>query len=149
MVNFVIGPACSGKTSFIKATFPDATIVDLWDYQKKYRAFNIETITETYLQTKEALEHALKENPEKQIVLEHTMLKAIRRMPYIETVKNMADVSINCYVMMPDYDTYKFFCKERKIIPSSTEFCLLEIPSQEEGFDNIFIIKPNITKKEK
>ena len=142
-INFVIGPPCSGKSYFIKNTFSkDAIIIDLWDYQKDLFYFNISNVTESYELVKKDLIRSIKNNPEKQIIFEHTLLKKERRKVYIDAVKDITSEKINCYVIKPKMNRYKKNCKLRNLdyIYEKDAFKLLEIPTKDEGFNNIFII---------
>ena len=144
MINFVIGPACSGKSKFIETQFPHALVIDLWDFQKDYKLFNIENILQSYKKAKDALITTIEANPGSDIVLEHTLLKAARRAPYLDEVREVTNQQIVCYVLKPDIETYEKFCQEREVPESYYEFELLEMPSKGEGFEKIFVIKPNL-----
>ena len=139
MINFVIGPPCAGKSTFIKSTFPNATIIDLWDFQKN-TVCNIVTILESYEKVKEALINAIKSD-DSLIVLEHTLLRAERRVPYIEAIKEISNEPINCYVLKPTQKEYLKRCKARNVHGSIEDFKMLEIPTKDEDFDKIYIIK--------
>ena len=87
-INFVIGPPCSGKSYFIENTFSkNSIIIDIWDYQKDLPYFNVENIIESYELAKKNLIEAIKNNPDKQIIFEHTLLKAIRRKLYLDAIR--------------------------------------------------------------
>lgn len=139
MINFVIGPPCAGKSTFIKATFSDAIVIDLWDYQKD-DFVTIENIMRSYEMAKKALIEAIKTN-NKQIVFEHTLLKAKRRKPYIEAIREVSDDVINCYVLKPYMNEYRKRCKQRQVACQTDSYEILEMPTLSEGFDKIFIIK--------
>ena len=143
-INFVIGPPCGGKSYFIKNTFPkDSIIIDIWDYQKDLFYFTPTNIMESYELAKKDLIKAIKNNPKKTIVFEHTLLRAIRRKVYIDAIKEISSDKINCYLIKPNMKEVKRYCKLRKIDLDEVKqnFEILEIPTKEEGFDNIFIIK--------
>ena len=140
MVNFVIGPPCAGKSTFIKSTFHGAKIVDLWDYQKDLKFVNVDELLKTYEFAKEALLEAIADE-EECVVFEHTLYKAARRAPYIEAVKNATSMPINCYVVYPDWEEYTKRCKKRKAMSNSLDYAMLDMPKHSEGFENIFIIK--------
>lgn len=139
-VNFVIGPASSGKSHFIKEVFPNSTVIDLYDFQKG-TPVNVASVMDSYKKAEEALIEAVKK--EKNVVLEHTLLRAIRRKPYIEAVKKVTDEPINCYVIKPSMKKFKEYCKKRKLNYKYEKeaFDVLEIPTKDEGFANIYIIK--------
>lgn len=145
-VNIVMGPPCSGKSTFIKNTFPDFKVVDLFDFQKDKKFISVESVMESYIETKNALIEALKEN--KNVVLEHTLLRAIRREMYVNAIKEVTDEPINIYVLIPEKATFIEFSKQRKC-PTDDRYFMdlfgtLEIPTQEEGFANVYVIMPRI-----
>ena len=145
-VNIVMGPPCSGKSTFIKNTFPDATVIDLFDFQKNKPFATVESVMESYIEAKDALVAVLKEN--KKVVLEHTLLRAIRREIYVNAIKEVTDEPINIYVLIPEKATFVEFSKRRKC-PTDDRyiadlFGTLEIPTQNEGFDNVYVIMPRI-----
>lgn len=141
-INFVIGPPCAGKSHFIKNVFKDAVVVDLWEFQKDIPVFTRENLAESYTNTLNALTEAIEDNPDSEIVLEHTLLKAIRRQPYIEAVRELTDEPINCFVLRPYKDIYKKLCKMRKTLYDPIGIDMLENPTAKEGFENIYFINP-------
>ena len=142
VVTFVIGPPCAGKSTYIKNNFQDAIVIDLWDFQKDISVFTMQTVADSYQKVLEALVEAIKEHPDKDIVLEHTLLREIRRRPYIKAVKEITDSPINCVAVKPDLDTYKEFCKQRKCNFSQDAMDMLEIPTIEEGFSIVVLVNP-------
>ena len=140
---FVIGPAGSGKSTYIKKNFPDAKVVDLWDFQENLRRFSVEEIFETYKMAEDALKETIKKNlnTDNTVILEHTLLKAKRRPQYIGAVRSITDVPIEVHVMNPSIEIYKERCKSKGISPRIDELELLEIPVEEEGFSYIKVIK--------
>ena len=56
---FVIGPACSGKSTYINKYYPNYKKVDLYDYQSNSKT--IPEILKSYEECKKALIEALKE----------------------------------------------------------------------------------------
>jgi len=142
-INFVIGPPCGGKSYFIKNTFSkDSIIIDIWDYQKDLPYFNVENVTESYELAKKNLIEVIKNNPDKQIIFEHTLLKAIRRKLYLDAIREITNEEINCYVIKPNMKRYKKNCNLRNLdyIFEKDAFKMLEIPTKSEGFNNIYII---------
>ena len=45
MIHFVIGPACSGKSYFIRKTFPNAVVVDIFDFQEN--CYTVEDVAQS------------------------------------------------------------------------------------------------------
>ena len=110
---------------------------------------SINEIMQSYIDCKDALISTIKEG--KDVVLEHTLLKAKRRPMYIDAIREITDEPINIYVVMPDSDTYLEFSQKRKCEMSKEMIDImydtLEIPTLDEGFSNIYIIKPQIKKQ--
>ena len=140
-VVFVIGPAGSGKSTFIKNNFPDAIVVDLWNYQR--HCYSIQGIIDSYLKTEEALKEAIKENinTDNTVVLEHTLLRQIRRPQYIDAVKSLTDTPIEVFAMNPSQEEYKKRCNSSKKPFYSDYFKIYELPESEEGFGSVTIVK--------
>lgn len=145
-IKIVMGPSCTGKSTFIKETFPNATVIDLFDFQKDF--MSVDEVMQSYIACKDALVSAIKEN--KDVVLEHTLLKSKRRPMYINAIKEVTDEPINVYVLIPDKEDYLEFSEKRNCNMSKETidmmFDTLEIPTIEEGFNNIYIIKPKIKR---
>lgn len=143
---FVIGPAASGKSTYIKENFPDYKVVDIYDFQKNQLVSTVESTWISYHKAKDALIKALKEYDN--VVLEHTLLRAERRPMYIDAVREVTKEPIDVIVFnlpastiaerrierspMINYDTALNYAE--------MELDLLEIPTKEEGFNNITII---------
>lgn len=135
---FVIGPSCAGKSTYIKNHFDNYEVVDLYDFQRDFKVITLDTILQSYEQCKSALINCIKQ--EKDVVLEHTLLRAERRKPYIDAVKDLGDYNIDVIVIKPDKETLKERKKSRKCHTDTSDLELLEMPTFEEGFDNILII---------
>ncbi len=140
---FVIGPACAGKSTYIKNNFPNFKVIDLYDFQKNYTFLGYNECFESYEKCKDALIEAIKNN--ENVVMEHTLLKAIRRKVYIDAVKELGDYGIECICIKPSPEVLNKR-KELRNIKSKIEWDkeeldLLEIPTIEEGFSNIKLIE--------
>lgn len=145
-----MGPPCAGKSYFIRHNFPDFTVVDLFDFQEGIGS-DKEAIMQSYEDTKNALIDSLKKNND--TVLEHTLLKAIRRRAYIDAVRENSQSPIDVYVIVPDYEEWKRNSDLRGCWSFQEMYegyiKTLEMPTQEEGFANIYVVKGNdITKIE-
>jgi predicted kinase len=140
-VVFVIGPAGSGKSTFIKNNFPDAIVVDLWDYQED--CYSMQDIIDSYNNAEEALKEAIKENlnTDNTVVLEHTLLKQIRRPQYIDAVKSLTDTPIEVFAMNPSQEEYKKRCNSSKKPFYKDYLEIYELPEVEEGFGSVTIVK--------
>ncbi len=140
-IKIIMGPPCSGKSTFIKENFPSYKVIDLYDFQE-HTLPTFESIMKSYEMTRDALVEALKKGDN--VVLEHTLLKQKRRSMYIKAIKQVTDIPIDIYVMKPSADEY--FKRMQLRDPSFTEteaklfLDLIELPEKEEGFNNIYLI---------
>lgn len=139
----VAGPTCAGKSTFIKENFADREIVDLFDFQENIPFLNFESVVKSYEQCKDALIQKIKEG--KLVVLEHTLLKAIRRKYYIDAIKEITDEPIEIYFLLPDREVYRQQLEERKQ-PTNDDFIdssysILEIPTENEGYSKVTVIQ--------
>ena len=141
---FVMGPSCGGKSTFIQNNFPNYKKLDLYDYEVK-NGFSIPAILQSYDEIKEDLLKAIKNNED--IVMEHTLLKAIRREVYIDAIKEITDAPIIGYFILPSDEEIKINAEKRKVSLYDGELDnirkILDIPTEEEGFAEIHIITEN------
>ena len=144
---FVMGPSCAGKSTFIKKNFPDMKVLDLFEYEERI-GFSIPAIKEAYKQIEKDLVNCVKNNED--IIMEHTLLKAIRREVYIKAIKEVSDSPIIGYFLLPSDDEIKANAKKRRVKMSDSELKnvreILDIPSVEEGFSEIHIVDKNLYK---
>lgn len=137
---FVMGFAGSGKSTYIKEQFKDMKVLDLYDYQEN--CWTYDTVWDSYMRIKDDLIEAIKNNED--VVMEHTLLKAIRRKIYIDAVREVTDCPISIVFVNPTREVLKERRKKRglnfgdKNIDMEME--VLEAPSLEEGFDKIDIV---------
>ncbi len=141
-IKFVIGPAGSGKSTFIQCAFPQYSVVDLFDFQKQIDTpcYSVDAIENSYLQTRDALASAVQSG--KNVVLEHTLLRAIRRPMYVEAVRSFTDEPIDIYVMQPTREDFARFRKQRQLPPGDEEMAFLERPDKTEGFRAVYLVRP-------
>ena len=129
---FVMGPSCAGKSTFIKKNFPDMKVLDLFEYEERI-GFSIPAIKEAYKQIEKDLVDCVKNNED--IIMEHTLLKAIRREVYIKAIKEVSDSPIIGYFLLPSDDEIKANAKKRRVKMSDSELKnvreILDIPSIE------------------
>ncbi len=137
-VVIVMGAPCSGKSTFIKDYFLERTVIDLLDFEKN--RYTIPEILKAYEECRDALVQAIKDG--KQVVLEHTLLRQIRRSMYVDAIREVTDAPIHIYVMLPSEDKVKAYCKKERISVDLyyDNLGLLELPTKEEGFDKIYEI---------
>ena len=140
-VTFVIGVAGAGKSEYIRRNFKtDTIIVDLFNFQNHIVTFS--DLAKSYDECMESLKNACKTGSD--VVLEHTLLKKCRRIPYINAVREITDCPINIVVINPPIETITERQKMRKIFTSveniENALDVLEIPELDEGYDSINII---------
>lgn len=139
-VVFVIGVSCAGKSTYIKKYYSDYKKVDLYDYQRK--AMSVADVWQSYEDCKQELIESMKTCDK--VVMEHTLLKKIRRIPYIEAVRQFEDVHLTCVLINPSVDRIleneelRGLHKSREGILDNLE--ILEIPEDGDGFDKIIIV---------
>lgn len=155
-VTLVIGPSRSGKSTFIKNNFTDVSntvILDVLDYQNA----EIDRMREedVLITRRERIKSLLRANDKhlkdtidylqqgKDVIAEHTMYRAKRRVAYIEAIRAaVEDVFIEAYVMLPSEENFDKYLRERNpdfIIEQMKEDAkLLEFPNPAEGFDKIY-----------
>ena len=145
MIVFVMGPSCAGKSTFIKKNFPTFKKIDLYDFELE-NGFSVEGIMQAYEECKNALVKAIKNGED--VVMEHTLLKAIRRDIYIKAVKEITNEPIIAYFICPSDNELKSNAKRRMISFWKDELKnirdIMELPTTEEGFGEIHIIDKNL-----
>ena len=142
MLTIVMGPSCAGKSTYIKEHFPNEKVIDVFDFQD-YRFATPETVWQSYEDCAKALQDALKEN--ENVVLEHTLLKAIRREWYIQKVREVSDCDIKVICIFPSLKMLQSRSRKRKCI-STADYCqamldTLELPQKEEGYSEVEIVR--------
>lgn len=152
-VIIVAGPTCAGKSTFIKDHFPDHTVVDLFDFQKDFKYVTVEGVMQSYEECKNALQAALRQG--KNVVLEHTLLKQMRRPMYIDAIRECTNEPIEMYFLVPSDEQLIKQMRERsyasdiKTARSMKE--VIELPTLSEGYAVVHIISddPNISHVER
>ena len=138
---FVAGPPCAGKSTFIKKNFPDRKVIDIFTYQSK--RMSIQSLIKASEDCLKDILDSIKNN--ENIVIEHTLLKAIRREPYIKAIKEITNENIEMYFCLPEIEEHKNRFKKRGIEVFGTEVEdyheIIEIPTIEEGFSIVAIQK--------
>lgn len=148
-VIFVIGPSCAGKSTFIANRYPNLKKIDLYDYQSyllERKFYTIQDILKSYEDCKNAVVEAVKNNED--IVLEHTMLKAIRRKEYIDAIREVSDTPIGVVVIYPSDDKILEHADKRGVFMTQNELNdyreIFEEPKFSEGFSKITILRNDI-----
>ena len=147
MIIFVFGMPGSGKTTYIKEHFPEFKHIDVWHFQNNLPpGCTLEEREKQMLSEYEACKLALVDAicEHENVVLEHTLLKSIRRTPYIEAVRNVTDQEIIAYVFNPDIDTI-LRINEKADSASAREKVtqeknILEMPDAGDDFAEVHIV---------
>ena len=145
-VKIVMGVACGGKSYFIKNNFPDSVVLDVHDYQLKRKRevlSRYEALSLANEDIKNDLVQAILDN--KDVVMEHTLLKAMRREPYIKAIREVTDRDIDIYCVYPSQEQYDENLKERDVglWEVSGMLDVLEIPTKDEGYSHVYIVDEN------
>lgn len=142
-LTIVMGIPGSGKSHYIEENFKDRKVFDLYKYQVDYPILGIEEVIESYEKIKEDVVKALKDGED--VVMEHTLLKAARRKPYLDAFREATDEPIEIVLINPPKKVIAERKKERKIFRGESsidaELEILEVPTEKEGFDKITIIE--------
>lgn len=145
-IKIVMGVACGGKSYFIKNNFPDATVLDVFDYQKRRKRetfSNYKALSLANEDIKNDLVKAILDN--KDVVMEHTLLKAMRREPYIKAIREVTDRDIDIYCVCPSQEQFAKNLKERDIElwEVAGMWDVLEMPTKYEGYSHVYIVDEN------
>lgn len=127
-VVFVIGPALSGKSEYIKKNFPNYKKVDLTDYQH----FENDEIFNKCL---EGFRDALTTNDN--VVLEHTLPKIKHRVPYIMATQEITNVCPEIVVMLPRETIYDNYSTVKRL---ENYYGIFESPALSDGFSEITVL---------
>ena len=145
-ITFVMGPMGVGKSTYIKENIlsknKDVVVIDLYDYQQN-KILDIDGIWQSYLDCLEDVIKAINDN--KDVVMEHTLLKAIRREFYIEKIREVTNEPIEVILIKPPLKVIRERWKKRDIYFDDffirANLDTLEIPTLEEGFSKVTIIE--------
>lgn len=141
-ITIVMGIPCSGKSTYIKDTYQDREIFDLKAYQDKKTVLNVKTVLESYEECQNDFINAIKAG--KDVVLEHTLLKVMRRKSYIDAIRELTDEPVELVFIDPEYDVHIKRIEEVGI-PFPEDYLnehleILERPTLDEGFGPIVIV---------
>lgn len=143
-VYFVMGIPGSGKSTYIKNRFKDAKVIDLMKFQTGIPVFTPDVIMKSYEECLSALKIACADTSS-DIVLEHTMLRKCRRVPYINAVTEIAGIKPDMIVILPEKEIIKYRQEQRNIFTSMEDIQMaldmLEMPTMNEGYNSISIIR--------
>ena len=158
---FVIGATAAGKTYFIEQNYrdKDVDILNVYDYQQKaYDEVRVGDSIPFGAQFRclyKANEMLLQDIKQKlmlgrDVVVEHTLYKAKRRIAYIDEIKKISDVTIEFYVMCPSGSRWESNLKKRDLEDClegyKEQFKQIEFPNVAEGIDQIYeVVDDEIT----
>ncbi len=162
-VTFVIGATASGKTTFIQNHFSndrDTVILNVYDYQQaayKEAGFGEHIpFGQEFKCLYKANENLLVDIIDtfqngKNVVVEHTLYRAKRRIRYIDAIRNtLKNIIIEVYVMCPSDSVWKTYVTKRKLSHSfqrlKNEAEQIEFPNPIEGFDSIYEVVDDVIK---
>lgn len=141
MLVIVMGVPGAGKSTFIKEKFSDYKKVDIWDFQD-FAFPTQENLYKAFIDCKDTLLDAIQTN--ENVVLEHTLFRAIRRKFYLEEIRKVYNGPIDLYFITPDDETINKNNLSRGSFSTISNVqaykAALETPLKEEGFDNVYVI---------
>ena len=158
-LTFIIGATATGKSFFINANYGmlDIDILNVYDYQQLvYDEAGFEDMIPLSAQFRclmkandMLLEDIIKRlKMGKNVVVEHTLFKAKRRISYIEKIREAVDVIIEIYVMSPSESRWRANIENRKLERTFETFKQhadeIEFPNPAEGFDRVYEVVDDV-----
>lgn len=152
----VMGTAASGKTHFIEENFSfmDYKHISIGQIQRESKTDEevdamgfheyFDYLAECNEKAKVDMTEALKAG--ENVILEHTLYKAKRRIVYVEAARQATTEPIDIYVMMPSRDRLRENLKlykpggETFLDRFLDEMSQIEYPNPAEGFDKIYSV---------
>lgn len=151
-ITFVTGATAVGKSYFIERNYSGKNVdmLNVYDYQQ--RAYdeagfgNTVPLGASFACLKKANDMLLEDIIEKvksgrDVVVEHTLFKAKRRIAYIEEIRKAADVFIEFFVISPSDTRWEQNLNERKLgglKGYKADAADIEFPNPAEGIDKIY-----------
>lgn len=150
---FVIGATATGKTHFIEQNYgqKDVEILNVYDYQQRvYKEEGIGDAIPFGMQFRCLMRANLmllddiveKLSQGRDVVVEHTLYKAKRRIGYIDEIKKISNVTIEVYVMCPGAELWKSNIEKRNLQDKFQRYKNdekeIEFPNVAEGIDTIY-----------
>lgn len=150
---FVTGANATGKTYFIDMHYADRNvdILNVYDYQQRVYAeegFGDSVPFDARFRCLMRANNMLladiieKLKQGRNVVVEHTLFKAKRRMAYIDEIRKVVDVTIELYVMCPDDGLWEENVKKSGYSGSFQSYkeqtAEIEFPNPAEGIDRIY-----------
>ncbi len=152
-LTFVMGATASGKSHFIRQhyTDKDVELLDIYDYQtraydevKAGRGISFDMQFKCLMRANNELLEDVKArlSQGRDIVVEHTLFKAKRRIAYIDEIRKQFDVTIEFYVMRPGDELWKSNLEKRDLkrdFQGYKDMAVdIEFPNAAEGIDAIY-----------
>ena len=131
-IHFVLGPSGCGKTVFIKQhpVLSALPRYDILSYQTLLNSsWTARSILESYVVHRRAWLNFIESHPTADVVVEHTLLRAVRRAYYLDKVKDLG-YHVVCW------------CPTRPEGALDPAWDVFERPTHEEGFNEIKEISP-------
>jgi len=135
-ITIVMGISCSGKSTYINKYYSDREKFDIFEYQTKQALHTLEDVFKYHEDCQNDFINAIKEG--KDVILEHTLLKKIRRTVYLNAIREITDVPVELVFMNPTKETHIERLKLRGF-DDGEEFLEdyyegIEFPTEDEGF---------------
>lgn len=148
---FVMGGAATGKTTFFKRRFSDKPVrfFDIKMYQcREYGDEKYMSGWRKLLRANEELLNDILKFAAKfdfDIIVEHTLFMAKRRIAYIDEIRKATDAEIEFYVMQPSDEQWESNIRARGLEGGlnryKSEMEVFEFPNSAEGIDAIYEVK--------
>ena len=149
---FVIGANASGKSHFIRKYYQDknAEILNIYDYQMRLDEWNY-NFNGLMRANNELLEDIMANLSQgRDVVVEHTLYKAKRRIAYIDEIRKRFDVTIEFYVMCPSDARWEQNLAQRELTEGlevyKRDASAIEFPNAAEGIDAIYEVVDDETR---
>lgn len=154
-LTFVMGATATGKSYFIQRNYTDKEIdiLNIYDYQqrvydeegvKNYIPYGLQfrCLMKANLLLLDDILVRLKKG--RDIVVEHTLFKAKRRIAYLDEIAKIPNMTVEVYVMQPTEAFWKSNLQKRGLAGSFQSYKndaeQIEFPNAAEGFDKIFTV---------
>lgn len=141
---FVIGANASGKSHFIRKHYQDkdAEMLNIYDYQMRLDEWNYD-FNGLMRANNELLGDIMAHLSQgRDVVVEHTLYKAKRRIAYIDEIRKQFDVTIEFYVMCPSDARWEQNLARRELTGGLQRYkrdaSAIEFPNAAEGIDAIY-----------
>ena len=156
-VKIVMGVSCSGKTPFIKKHFPEwkhhsigalqRTIRQEFQEREGFGVNDVQVLIAANERMKDLVVEDLKAGYD--VVMEHTLFKAKRRIGYVEAFKEVTNEPIDIYLLMPTDEELRKNVKGSPLSEDELEhlkgqIAEIEWPNAAEGFAHIYIVTEGV-----